>query len=149
MLLWTVLRDGVRILPRDRRVSKVHIWCFKCAVRCSMNPWKIFFVTGIRTSGQNSTRRRSSRRLKQPDFYALQSRPQELTSIILRRVCRMVRKVADQSTLTFTFSNDPTDVAPVWTRITAIRTKKGRSVKKLPLLASGSFGGRPPRFRGS
>src|SRR4029077_3672508 len=38
---------------------------------------------------------RSSRRLKQPDFYALQSRPQELTSIILRRVCRMVRKVAD------------------------------------------------------
>ena len=57
MLLWTVLRDGVRILPRDRRVSKVHIWCFKCAVRCSMNPWKIFFVTGIRTSGQNPTRR--------------------------------------------------------------------------------------------
>jgi hypothetical protein len=54
------------------------------------------------TSGSNQSHH--SRRLKQPDFYALQSRPQELTSIILRRVCRMVRKVADQSTLTFTFS---------------------------------------------
>jgi hypothetical protein len=35
-----------------------------------MNAWKIPFVTGIRTSGQN-LKVRSSRRLKHPDFYAL------------------------------------------------------------------------------
>ena len=35
-----------------------------------MNAWKIPFVTGIRTSGQN-LKVRSSRWLKHPDFYAL------------------------------------------------------------------------------
>jgi hypothetical protein len=51
---------------------QVRIWCFKCALRCLMNAWKIPFVTGIRTSGQN-LKVRSSRRLKHPDFYALLS----------------------------------------------------------------------------
>jgi hypothetical protein len=50
--------------------KKVHIWCFQMRTRCLMNGWKIPFVTGIRTSGQN-LKVRSSRRLKNPDFYAL------------------------------------------------------------------------------
>jgi hypothetical protein len=54
------------LLPfkRTRQQRKVHIWCFKCALRCSMNAWKMPFVTGIRTSGQNPLKTRSSRRLK-------------------------------------------------------------------------------------
>ena len=44
------------------------------ALRCSMNAWKIPFVTGIRTSGQNPLKTRSSRPLKHPDFYALAGR---------------------------------------------------------------------------
>jgi hypothetical protein len=37
-----------------------------------MNAWKIPFVIGIQTSGKNHLKTRSSRRLKHPDFYALQ-----------------------------------------------------------------------------
>jgi hypothetical protein len=39
--------------PKSSRCNgrrKVRIWCFKCALRCLMNAWKIPFVTGIRTS---------------------------------------------------------------------------------------------------
>ena len=37
-----------------------------------MNAWKIPFVIGIRTSGQNPLKTSSSRQLKHPVFYALQ-----------------------------------------------------------------------------
>ena len=54
---------------------RVPIWCCKCALRCSMNAWKIPFVIGIQTSGENHLKTSSSRRLKHPVFYALQSSP--------------------------------------------------------------------------
>jgi hypothetical protein len=46
------------------------IWCCKCALRCSMNAWKIPFVIGIETSGQTPLTTSSSRQLKHPLFYA-------------------------------------------------------------------------------
>jgi hypothetical protein len=36
-----------------------------------MNAWKIPFVIGIRTSGENHLKTSSRRRLKHPVFYAL------------------------------------------------------------------------------
>jgi hypothetical protein len=62
-------------LENDGR-RKVHIWCCKCALRCSMSAWKRPFVTGIHTSGQN-LKTRSSRRLKHPLFYALLDAPED------------------------------------------------------------------------
>ena len=45
----------------------------KYALRCSMNAWKIPFVIGIRSSGENPLTTSSTRRLEHPLFYALLS----------------------------------------------------------------------------